>query len=188
MAKPTSKEKKALREFEKRISRGKTGGDRLGKEYEAFNQELRAKAKEPAQLLIPILCEVLYVTGVTHSTSFTPLSEVRFGGVSPNYEGGQVSRLEINVQTKAGIDKVIFIGLPPIHKGCLIRAYILKGEAVEEKSLGLGDFERPKHLIGRDFRKVEQAVKIDLLRNASGELEALATYTDEDLLRHYKLE
>src|SRR3989344_5924364 len=122
MTEPTSKEKGNLVGFEKGISIGKMGGDGLEQGYNTFNRELRAKAKKPSELLIPVLCNVLYATGVTHSTSFTPKSEVRFGGVSPVYEGGQVSRLEINVQTEEGIDTVIFNGLPPINNGCLIIA------------------------------------------------------------------
>lgn len=124
---------------------------------------------KPDSLITVVECEVVSVKGETHSTSFTPHSEMMMGGRSPSYSGGDVYTLTMGVKSNSPINEITFRGMPPIRAGDLIRAHIVQADERQVYDLEATRNEYPcysDHKVARYFlREVsekEEAVRIDM--------------------------
>lgn len=148
-------------------------------EINNYNQDLRARAKNPEQLTVGLECTVLEVNYYHDSISFTPYSDMVFGGNSPSYSGGHVYRTEIRVNSGTLVEKLSFKGWIPLEAGDLLRAYITKGKKEFEKGELNFDSEytpfQPAHFVERDYQPEECPSKIEKLRNGN----VAATYNND---------
>ena len=156
------------------------------------------------KFIVTVEAVVESVVGHTGSVSFTPESEMVFGGRSPVYHGGQFSHLEITIGDHPVVKKILFAGLPPIEEGDRIRAYVFKCEEYKDIFCGQSQLRRavhnitclpieeripPKYVL-RDFKAEEQAFKIEKLRpkvrpekvnDDASRYQVRATYIDNDI-------
>ena len=150
-------------------------------EEEAYNTNLRSQAKKKEDLITPLECLVTEVLSYTKVVEMTPQSEMRLGGISPHYITGIISNTELTVCTDGTVRKIMMPGILPLESGDQIRAYIVKGEMeAEQHTLTPAPrYQRDKpvlHLIARDWKEEETAVKIEKMRSDK----VVATYTIVD--------
>lgn len=148
---------------------------------EKYNSDLRKKAKKYDELIVSFECDVKSLEGIARSISITPHSEARMGGQSPSYNTGHTCNLEITINPydkNIPIKKIEFIGWPPLEKDDMIRVYIFKGKEEYEQGYGITFSESekrrtiPSHLVERDFKETERALKIEKIKYG----DVVATY------------
>lgn len=148
-------------------------GKQVLENIEKYNKDLRARAKTLEELTIPVLCLVESIVGSASKIHHTPHSEMVYGGTTPSYHTGDALKTEISVKTSTPVTKIIFGGWPPIEKGDLIKAYIIKAkEEYEKLSFNIErlfcyqQHRQPTPLyVERDFKNEETAIKIEKLKN-----------------------
>lgn len=120
---------------------------------QAYNNDLKAKAKKREDLIVALEYTVEAVVG---------------------YSGkGEGSYLEISVCSDSSVKKLRFNGWAPIEKGDRIRAYIFKGVRMFEREVNLGEIaEHPlieftdiAHWVERELLVEEHPEEIDRLRD-----------------------
>ncbi|GEM_PF-5790566 len=126
--------------------------------------------------------EVTSVKGVVRATSFTPISEMVFGGSSPVYNGGNVYTLEIALESVSAVKKLNFDGWPNLEKGDKINAYVF---ACNEQDRGMralmnscrrwGEAKLHPWYVARELTSEESAFKIEKVKNN----EVVAVYESE---------
>lgn len=137
--------------------------EKVKKEAEEFNSDLRKRAKPTEDLKVFVECDVKMVYMYFRRMSHTPRSEVRIGGTSPSYNTGLMATTRLEVNTKEGVKIIKMTGTPHLSRGDKIRAYVFKGQEVSEKSTELfGAYRRRlnSHFIERDWEEEEIAFKI----------------------------
>lgn len=164
---------------------------RLNKEIDAYNKDLLSKAKKPIELLVSVYCDVKSVVGYGGQ----PNTNIHWPWeISDSF----LSNLEIIVDSKTPIKKIVFNGWPPIEKGDNIIAYIFKGILEYEKEnvkfrneynsfndrtiLRVFYNTDKAHFVERKFKEEEGAVKIEKLRENG----VVATYTNDIYLNKIK--
>lgn len=128
--------------------------------------------------------KVVFVKGTVKSTSFTPQSEMVFGGESPVYSGGNVYTLEIALESVSAVKKLNFEGWPHLEKGDEIKAYVFAGEEsaysrgmrpLRNSSRGLFEKRESPEYVARELKEQELAFKIEKVKNN----EVVASYESE---------
>jgi len=151
-------------------------------EEERKLKELREKSSTPEELTYKITCLVEEVEGETKEVRHYDTHNAVIGGRIDSTSGGNVSFLEMKVTTDdAPVKTVLIRGLPHIEAGNRINAYIVKGEYLHEDQVDdwheSADWrdESPKHLIEREWKEKENAIKIEKLDEHG---KVLATFKD----------
>ncbi|MEJ2267997.1 MAG: hypothetical protein P8X70_02890, partial [Nanoarchaeota archaeon] len=111
---------------------------------------------------------VLEVVAKSRAISFTPHSEMRFGGNSPVYRGGFTSRLVLKVSPDnqdVPITTLNFEGFSIVKAGDYISAQIPKFSEIRVET---GFYSRPCNIdkvfyLDRDFNSEESAIELALL-------------------------
>ena len=106
--------------------------------------------------------------GQSYATSFTPESEMRFGGISPVYRGGYTSELILQVtpdNNEAAIRTLTFKGISSVQRGDYISAQIAR---YQEKNVGWVENEEGNRVgglfyIDREFKPEESVIELSLL-------------------------
>lgn len=113
---------------------------------------------------------VAEVIAESYTTSFTPHSEIRFGGRSPVYSGGFTSKLVLKVladNQDVPVTTLNFDGFSVVKAGDYISAQIPR---FEEKRVGTGFHSRPYDrdrvfYFDRNFNPEESAIELALFSN-----------------------
>ena len=137
------------------------------KEMEKEDKELLAKSKPYEELIKPIsgIIKSLYLNN--QITSHTPISEMVMGGISPGYNTGYQSNLEIIIESEDNpVKKLLFMGNCYIHEGDKIKAYILAEEKKElNSSSSYYPYNKNKVSIPRELKEKETALYIEKIKN-----------------------
>jgi len=136
------------------------------------------KGKTKKDFLVPVERLVKLVKGDTREITTTddPMHAV-IGQPMRSYHAGYESSLEI-VLENSPVKIITFNGLPPIFKGDMIRAYVVKAKAcnyfIDPMDM-LDDGQRTLYLPRDDFREIEPAAKIEKLVDGK----VIATYLND---------
>jgi hypothetical protein len=130
--------------------------------------DLKSHSKKLYELVVTEKFTVHDVVAESYATSFTPHSEMRFGGSSPVYRGGFTSRLVLKVSPDnqdVPITTLNFEGFSIVKAGDYISAQIPK---FVERRVETGFHSRPYNrdkvlYFDRDFNPEESAVELALL-------------------------
>jgi len=130
--------------------------------------DLESRSKKLYELVATENFTVDEVVAESYATSFTPHSEMRFGGSSPVYRGGFTSRLVLKVSPDnqdVPVTTLNFDGLSVVKAGDYISAQIPR---FEEKRVGTGfhsgPYDRAKiFYFDRGFNPEESAIELALL-------------------------
>jgi len=130
--------------------------------------DLESRSKKLYELVATENFTVNEVVAESYTTSFTPYSEMSFGGSSPVYRGGFTSRLVLKVSPDnrdVPVATLNFDGLSVVKAGDYIAAQIPR---FEEKRIGTGFHSRPYDrdkvfYFDRDFNPEESAIELTLL-------------------------
>ncbi len=133
--------------------------------------DLESRSKQLYELVATEKFTVDEVVAESYATSFTPHSEMRFGGSSPVYRGGFTSRLVLKVSPDnqdVPVTTLNFDGLSVVKSGDYISAQIPR---FEEKRVGTGFHSGPYDkdrvfYFDRDFHPEESAIELALLSTA----------------------
>jgi len=135
-----------------------------------LNPESRAKPLH--ELVTEEYFSVREVLSQTSSTSFTPNSEMIFGGRSPEYQGGYTSDLVLGVISRDNlpITSLRFKGISAVRRGDFILAKIPRYE--EAKSFrhlgesicgGEDDLTKTVYLPRQEYNAEEEAIEIQII-------------------------
>ena len=138
------------------------------KKREQEIRDFESRSKHLYELVATENFTVDEVVAESCATSFTPDSEMRFGGSSPVYNGGFTSRLVLKVSPNnqdVPITALNFDGLSVVKAGDYISAQIPR---FEEKRVGTEflseSYDRDRvFYFDRDFEPEESAIELTLL-------------------------
>lgn len=136
--------------------------------------EYKSRNKSLSDLIFSKKFLVESVIGENKSTSFTPESEVMFGGRSPVYNTGFTSKLILEVKDysseyKTGIERIVFNGDLPVTSGSVILAKIPRSESEVLKNPSQYSCDKHVFLFDRTYNSEEIAIEISLL-DVSGKI------------------
>jgi len=146
-------------------------------------KDLESRAKSACELVVEEGFIVNDVLAGSSSTHFTPQSEIRYGGTSPSYSGGFISRLVLQVSPnnkKVPIQTLYFDGFSIVRAGEQILARIPKYEVrrVEQGFFNDSPSDRARvFYVERDFKPQESAIEISIL-DSSGKPVRIERSTD----------
>lgn len=147
----------------------------MKKENEKYNKELRNNSVKLEDCLVTINGIVEYINGFTYQTSFTPTSEIRIGGSSPSYNGGNRLRTEMIIKDTlilsndgsydGEVKKLIFDGaILPIYVGDEISADLYACEKKSELDNYRFGYNNKSHYLKRDLKEEENVICIRKLK------------------------
>jgi|SRR3989344_688725 len=150
----------------------------FSKDANEYNQILRARSKRPDELVVSVTGLVRSVVNTVKPLSYS-FEEFRFGTNPKQHVTGYEFRSKIEIgETNTPVTKLTFYGWPNLQSGDTVKAYILKGEELEEKAATLAEqvtddleqagairLRRSHHWIDREFREVEEPFKLEKLVN-----------------------
>jgi len=168
------------------------------KQFAKEDEKIIRQAKKLDDLVIPVLCKIKGVLGVTsEGTDYVDQYVLGTKSISTGYH--PEFQLHIDYvdfpQDKGKLEIIKFQGWPPIFNGDMIRAYIFVGEKKtlhnsehkerkglifvkhEGSSSGFSTFSTPYVYFQRAFKKEEEALRIEKLAGNK----VLAAYLNQDL-------
>ena len=134
-------------------------------------EELKTISKPLHELVVSEEFLIEEILGQSHAHSFTPISEVRFGGNSPQYEGGYSYDITMKVFSKGKgpvgipVRTIYFEGNFPGLAGNSVIAKIprYKQENVIISSSSFANKGEEVFYLDREFKSEEEAIELSIL-------------------------
>ncbi len=143
----------------------KTHLDRMERERQEEIKTLESRSKKLYELIASENFTVNEVIAESYATTFTPRSEMVFGGKSPFYRGGLTSGLILTVtpdNENIPVRKLSFYGISIVRGGDSISAKIPR---YEEKAVGPNSGTHRLFYLDRAFNTEESAIELAILSN-----------------------